>query len=190
VDLGYFQCTDSFHQAFFSGYVISDSTREPPDMTFMQGTFLGREGLWLDLEQWTYYGWHIVTDGTYVDGTWGYVRCSPLWVNYSIWQWNYDTSQFALLGYRPRDPVNSSVGTYYASMVVPPPGHYEIRWRYQRDSSSYAREIVQPFTSLSIGLDAMRDYPLQHNPPAPPSNSDIVGLFRTATEPPAMSGVQ
>ena len=59
----------------------------------------------------------------------------------------------SLSGYRYREPVNYNVGRYYASMEAPTnPGKYEIRWRYQKDESSYAQEIKQEFTVKSYGL--------------------------------------
>jgi hypothetical protein len=190
---GAFQATDNPHQTFFSGYVVSDTTVFGTDQTFFEGQILGIGDLTLTLADWTYAGGYQLDATTYTGGTWGYRYYNPIWINYSIWYQsydgtNYDTSApYAMVGYRDREPVNyPTVGSYYAAMVVPsPPGHYEIRWRYQKTASSYAKEIDVPFVSLSRGIDSMPDYSL----PAAPVNDttfvcfgvdpgvDIVGLF-------------
>jgi hypothetical protein len=113
----------------------------------------------LVLTDWTYSGWSDYTDGTYVDGVWGFRNYIPSWINYSVWHMDYDSSQYSLVGYRFRQPITDNVGQYYAPMVTPsPPGHYELRWRYQKTSTVYAHEIRAPFTSRSRGVDSMRDY--------------------------------
>jgi len=165
-DPGYAWLIDSVHQSLFTGYVLSDSTTLPTDGTFSQEQILTRGDLTLTLADWTYAGGRQFDATTYVDGTWGYRYYNPLWINYSIWYQAYDgtrydsSASFAVVGSRTRSPVNyPTVGSYYAPMVVPsPPGHYEIRWRYQKDSSSYAKEIDVPFVSLSRGVDSMPDF--------------------------------
>jgi hypothetical protein len=104
----------------------------------------------------------ILRDKVYQGGTWDgtvlrdctlvYRYFDPLWINYSVW-YVQDASNPTLIGYRYRDPVRFNVGNYYAPMVVPsPPGKYEVRWRWQKDSCSYAHEVVQPFLSRSNGV--------------------------------------
>jgi hypothetical protein len=193
VETGSAQFIDASHQTGFSGYVVSDTTTIPTDQTFWQGQILGRGDLTLTLADWTYAWGRQLDATTYTDGTWGYLWVTPIWINYSVWHQDYDTSQFSLVGYRYRDPISDNVGKFYAPMVVPsPPGHYELRWRFQKDSSSYAKEIDVPFVSLSRGVDSMPDYP-----PAPPRSDhscgilevigvdpgvDIIGLFSTTEE--------
>jgi hypothetical protein len=185
---GAIQAMDTPHATFFSGYVISDTTTLSTDQTFLQGHILGRNDLTLILADWTYAGGWQLDATTYTGGTWGYRYYNPLWINYSIWYKSYDTSEFTMVGTRDRSPIGyPTVGNFYAPMVVPsPPGHYEIRWRYQKDSNSYAREIDVPFVSLSRGVDSMPDFVL---PPPPPGDQtfinlaiidpavDIIGLF-------------
>ena len=157
---GYVEFYDSTHFTPMTGYVVDDSTRLPSDSTYFQGAILSRQDMTLSLKDWTYSGGHLNIDGTWVDGTFKHRWFDPLWLFYSIWSQDYDTSAWSLTGYRYREPVNPSVGEYYASMVVPQEtGHYEARWTYLRDNSSYAKEIVQPFVSMSRGIDYMPNYP-------------------------------
>lgn len=47
-----------------------------------------------------------------------------------------------------RTPVNSMVGVYYASMMVPPSaslGAYRIRWTFQQASGMATQQVVQEF---------------------------------------------
>jgi len=100
----------------------------------------------------TYAGGHLGIDGTYRDGTWMTRWFDPIWINYSVW-YVQDASNNQLIGIRDREPVRIDVGNYYTSMVVTPPtGHYEIRWRYQKDNSSYAREAVEGYFCVSAGI--------------------------------------
>jgi hypothetical protein len=147
------------------GFVIADSTISgTTDNTYFQGAVLGSNDLTLTLSNWVYVG-GTVSDMTWSGGTWMTRWYDPLWVYYSIWHENYDTLAFSIIGYKFRDPTRQNVGQYYASMVVPDPdGHYQIRWVYEKDSTSYAHEIVTPFVGLSRGIDAMPDYPLSQPP--------------------------
>ena len=95
-------------------------------------------------------------DGTYFDTTLQYRWYDPVWVNYSLW-YTQDASHPLLIGYRYREPIEASVGNYYVTMEVPrTTGRYDIRWRYEKDNSSYAHEIIQPFLCRSEGIDADR----------------------------------
>lgn len=152
--------------SLISGYIVADSRTLDEDSTYFQGAILGPGDITLRLTDWTYFGGHQQSDTTWVDGIWMERRYDPQWVYYSIWHKNYDTTKFTLVGYKYRGPTRKDVGNYYASMVVPnQPGHYEARWVYEKDSSSYAHETVEPFVGLSRGLDAMKDYPLAQPPP-------------------------
>ena len=130
------------------------------DQTFLQEQILGQGDLTLILRDWTYFGGIPLDATTYVDGTWMYRWFDPSYITYSIWYKDYDTSDYSLVGYKYRDPISNNVGDYYAPMEVPrPPGHYQIRWLYTKSSTSYGKEIIQAFTAVSRGIDAMRDYP-------------------------------
>jgi len=158
--LGTFYAIDSTHYAPMAGYVVSDSRTLPGDSTFLQGAFLSTGDVTLTLQDWTYFGGHQQPDTTWVDGTWMYRWFQPTYLQYSVWNKSYDTSQWSLVGYKYRDAISTDTGSYYAPMVVPNvPGHYQARWIYIKDESSYAREVVQNFTSVSRGLDVMPDYP-------------------------------
>jgi hypothetical protein len=151
------------------GFVIVDSTTLNTSSTFSQDQILGPGDIPLCLSDWTYFGGHLQPDMTWTGGTWMNRWYDPLWLWYSIWYENYlyDSSgnlvgfgPFSLVGYKYRTPTRKNVGKYYASMVVPDmAGHYEARWVYERDNSSYAHEIVMPFVGASSGIDAMPDYP-------------------------------
>jgi hypothetical protein len=144
---------------------IADSMLIQGDTTFFQGQFLSRGDITLTLQDWTYANGTQLDATTFVDGTWGFRWFDPAYLKYSVWYRDYDTSQFSLVGYKFRDSiVEQNVGNFYAPMVVPEtPGHYQSRWIYLKDySGSYAHEVVESFTSLSKGLDAMRDYPGIH----------------------------
>lgn len=152
---------DSIHYFPITGYVVDNSTRLPSDSTFSQGAIIGLGDMTFNTVDWTYAHGHQNIDGTWVDGTFQHLWYDPQWIFYSTWSQDYDTSDWSLVGYKFREPVHKSVGQYYASMVVSEtPGHYENRWTYLRDSSSYAKEVVQPFVSMSRGLDSMSDYPI------------------------------
>jgi len=130
------------------------------DQTFLQQQILSTGDLNLVLRDWTYFGGVPYDATTYVDGTWMYRWYDPTYLTYSIWYRDYDTTQYSLVGYRFRDPITQHVGNYYAPMVVPrTPGHYQIRWLYTKDDTAYGKQIVQPFTAVSRGIDSMRDYP-------------------------------
>lgn len=155
------ECYDRSTACSITGYVVSDSSTLPTDQTFFQGEIIGYGDMTLSLKDWSYADSTQNMDGTWVDGTFQYRWFDPEWIFYSIYYRDYDTSDYSLIGYRYRDPVRSNVGEYYASMVIPEQiGHYENRWTYLRDNSgSYAKEIVQPFVSMSRGIDYMPDYP-------------------------------
>jgi hypothetical protein len=155
------------------GLVIADTVVLGRDGTFSQNAILGPGDLPLCLSDWTYVGGSLL-DGTYVGGTWRTRWYDPKWLWYSIWydQYNFDSSgnfigtgPASLVGTKYRVPIRKDVGNYYASMVVPRQvGHYEARWVYEKDSSSYAHGIVAPFESTSLGIDAMPDYPTPQPP--------------------------
>ena len=152
---------DRPHEASIYGYIVVDSTSLPTDQTFIQNAIIGFGDMTTSLKDWTYADGSQNIDGTWVDGTFQYRWFDPEWIFYSIYYRSYDnTSDYSLVGYKYREPVRSNVGEYYSSMVVPDqPGHYENRWTYRRDNSSYSHEIVQPFVSMSQGINYMPDYP-------------------------------
>jgi len=174
---------DSTTQAPMGGYAVIDSTRLLPDSTYLQGTVFGKgdpvgfvdgfnlpipstpaydpTSFWanpdppLYLTDTTYVG-GTCHDGTYTDGTYMHRWFDPKWVNFSLW-YTQDSSNNHLIGNRYREPVRRDVGNYYTSMVVPrQTGHYEIRWRYLKESGGYAHEVVQGFLCKSAGIDADR----------------------------------
>jgi hypothetical protein len=140
--------------------IIFDSTTVDGDQTFLQQQILGSGDLTLVLNEWGYFGGTQIDATTYSGGRWGNRWFDPSYLTFSIWYLDYDSSQYSLVGYQRRDAAELSVGNFYAPMQVPnPPGHYQIRWLYLKDNNSYGTEIVNPFTSVSRGIDAMRDYP-------------------------------
>jgi len=178
-DLACIDVSDLFNA---SGYVVIDSTRYPPYGPYTQGSILRQEepgpsiyvtlprtdvtncdptARWagfdppLYLHEQAYTGGSL-SDGTYRDGTWMDRWYDPIWIIYSLW-YTQDASNPALIGYRYRDPGRVNVGSYYVPMEVPrTTGWYEIRWRYQRDSSAYVHEVVMPFRCASAGIDSDR----------------------------------
>jgi hypothetical protein len=130
------------------GIEISDSTTLYSDQSFVQvGLF---SDLGLTFWDRTYVGGYMNPDGTMVDGTYLTRLYDPTWINYSIWILTPPTMQ----GCPTRTALRSSVGHYNASLAAPiVPGQYEIRWRYQPDESSHAKEINMPFTVTSWGID-------------------------------------
>lgn len=140
--------------------IIYDSTTVAGDQTFLQQQILGPGDLSLILQEWGYFGGYQIDATTWGDVRWMSRWYDPTYIKYSIWYLNYDTSQYSLVGYQHRDPIQENVGSYYAPLQVPnTPGHYQIRWLYLKDNSSYGSEIFQSFTSLSRGIDSMGDYP-------------------------------
>lgn len=143
----------------FISSIIYDSTTIAGDKSFFTQQILGWGDLPLILQEWNYYGGYQVDATTYAGGQWGNRWFDPEYLKYSIWYMNYDTSQFSLIGYKFRDPGRINVGDYYAPMVTPPtPGHYQIRWLYFKDDDLYGQEIINSFTAVTRGIDAMPDY--------------------------------
>lgn len=139
--------------------LIYDSTTVGGDQTFLQEQILGPGDLTLVLQKWGYIGGYHVDATTIAGGRWATQWFDPDYIKYSIWYLDYDSSQYSLVGYKFRDPTEQNVGNFYAPMVVPdPPGHYQIRWLYSNDDT-VGKEVVKNFTSLSRGIDGMRDYP-------------------------------
>jgi hypothetical protein len=168
------------------GFVIVDSTTLNEKGPFYQNQILGPGDLPLCLTNWGYYGGYQQLDGTWVGGSWMNRWYDPMWLWYSVWYENYiydssghetGFSPYTLVGYKYRDPTRKNVGNYYASMVVPKTvGHYEVRWVYEKDNSSYAHEVIVPFVDLSLGVDSMVDYPIAQPPISIGSpNEDPVG---------------
>ena len=151
---------DSTHHTYLTGYVISDTIQLSPDLSFPIGGAIGTGDLTLTLKDRTYTGGYWDTtnlrDSTLVERYF-----DPFWINYGIWGIP-DASTLNLIGYRYRNPVRHNVGQYYASMQVPDQtGTYQIRWVYQKDSSSYARQLIQNFTAVDVGLSYQTSkYPL------------------------------
>jgi len=139
--------------------IIFDSTTVAGDQTFLQQQIVGSGDLTLLLQKWNYFGGYQVDATTYAGGHWGPRWFDPDYIKYSIWYLDYDSSQYSLVGYKYRDPIEQDVGNFYAPMVIPPtPGHYQIRWLYF-NNDTIGKEVVKSFTSVSRGIDGMRDYP-------------------------------
>jgi len=161
---GYAQFFDSTHLSLMTGLSIIDSSHISGDTTYYQNQILGPADMALTLADWTYVNGHLNVDGTWVDGTFSFQRFDATQIYYSIYYQDYDTSNFSLSGYKFRKPVRTNVGQYYAPMVVSDTaGHYENRWTYLKDESSYAHRKIQSFVSMSKGLDCMSDYPTGNN---------------------------
>jgi len=142
--------SDSSHQTLTTGYLY-DSTSLTQTLLFYQNQILQLGDLSLTLADRTYQGGYW--DGTTLrDGTMIHRWYDPIWINSRV----CDASG-NVVGYPYRAPVRKDVGQYYMAMEAPQrPGKYSLRWRYQKDSSSYAREIIQPFDSASRGIDSDR----------------------------------
>jgi len=148
-------------QNFSIALDIADSKIIAGDSPFFQGQILGPGDMPLVLQDWTYFGGQPFDATTFVGGTWMFRWFDPVYLTYSVWYKDYDTSQFSLVGNKFRNSIiEQNVGNFYASMVVPQtPGHYQTRWLYLKDySGSYAHEIVNKFVSVSRGIDPMPDY--------------------------------
>lgn len=135
------------------GVVISDTTSRDQTKGFIQGALLNSGGLTQTFSDATYTGGYWSGDGTQFDSTYVQRAFNPLWIDYSIW-YTPDATTEHLRGTRNRMPMNAQVGNYYANMEAPTPGKYEIRWRYQKDVSSYVREIREPFTVTTWGISS------------------------------------
>lgn len=157
---GYAQFLDTTHLSLMTGLSIIDSSHILGDTTYYQNQILGPSDMTLTLADWTYAHGHPNIDGTWVDGTFDFRNFDATQIYYSVYYQNYDTSDFSLVGYKFREPARTNVGQYYASMVTPDTaGHYENRWTYLKDESSYAHRKIQSFVGMSKGLDYMPDYP-------------------------------
>ena len=157
---GYLHAVDTTHIAPMTGLVINDSTTFGTDTTYNQNSILGRGDQTAIFADWTYSNGTLNVDGTWVDGTFGWQWYDPVQLYYSVYNQDTADSDATLIGYKFREPVRNDVGNYYASMVTPEtPGHYLTTWTWLKDNSSYAKRESQPFTNMSGGLDAMKDYP-------------------------------
>jgi hypothetical protein len=67
-----------------------------------------------------------------------------------------------LIGPLDRQPVNPSVGEYYAALLIPPgsSGAYRIRWHLRRTLDDDVQEVVQEFgvSDPALGGDGQRVY--------------------------------
>lgn len=144
--------SDSSHVASLEGIIITDTTTVAGDATFTQDHLLQMNDLTLTLLDSTFINGNLV-DGTYVDSTYTIRWFNPVWLDYSIWK--IDGTSEELTGTHERHALNPRVGIYYANMLAPSdPGHYQIRWRYQKDTELYASEIREPFRVETAGIDA------------------------------------
>jgi len=149
IRIGEITAVDKTDVLNFSAIVIDSSKEISGDSTFIKNDLIGSNDLTLNLRETVY------NDGTYL----GTRPFDPNWVNYSIWFLNTPDESSAILQDNPwRYATQQSVGNYYANMNAPDPGRYEIRWKYQKDQSSYAKEIVEPFVVISDGLAPEPDY--------------------------------
>lgn len=139
------------------GIQLSDSTSLPDtSRSYTQKTLIDPSGgLSVHFYDRTYVDGSMNPDGTVVDATLVTRYYNPIWVNYSVWFMTPPTIQ----GSHQRVPRNPMVGHYSVNMYAPDvPGQYELRWRYQKDQSSHAREFVIPFYSTSGGIDPFVTY--------------------------------
>jgi len=131
-------------------YVIDEVKVIVGDTTFIQDALLN-DGSSLPIEFWdrTYVGGTLV-DGTYIGGIYTVRRYNPIDIYYSIID-----SDGTSIGCSFRTPYSMSMGNFYANMLAPHvPGSYDIRWRYQKDSSSYVKEVRENFFVKTWGIDA------------------------------------
>lgn len=138
-----------------TGYIIDVTRIIVGDSTFIQNKLLPYDsnGLCLSLYDRTYVGGTLV-DGTYSGGQYVIRHYTPIDIHYSIWSTYDGTSQ---QGCPTRTPYIPQTGTFCANMYTPnTTGPYEIRWRYQKDTSSYVTELREPFQVQSWGIDPNR----------------------------------
>lgn len=58
----------------------------------------------------------------------------------------------------PRTPVNPSLGSYYAALMIPPsaePGTYRIRWYFQQAAGDPVSEVVHEFQVISPNVQVV-----------------------------------
>jgi hypothetical protein len=63
--------------------------------------------------------------------------------------YDYTTGQGVLVGPLQRNPVNPSIGEYYASVIIPLDanlGNYRIKWTFQDVVGGEVRQVVQEFS--------------------------------------------
>ena len=150
---------DNTHSAILEGLVLQDSSRLATAPEFVQGDLLGPNDLSLTLLDSTFIDGSYSGDGTYFDSTYSVRWFTPVSLNYSIWYMSPpDRSDSTLIGTRTRTAIESNVGQFYANMVAPDPGDYEIRWRYLKDADSFGHEIVEPFSVTTLGISPQPDY--------------------------------
>ena len=142
---GYFNVTDNLYTADASGIAIGDTTSLFDTGPFSQNQIL-REGD-LELHLW---------DTTAIDGTYNPRRFTPIWTNFSLKKFDSSSDSTGILsGYKYRTPVNPSVGDFYVSAKAPEDvARHQIRWLYQKDSSSLVTSRTQGFNVESRGIDA------------------------------------
>lgn len=151
---GHLYAVDATHRGFLEGVVIGDTVSVVGDRSFVQDTLFNTTSLTLTLFDSTYIDGSWSGDGTLFDSTYWEPRLfNPIWIDYSIWQ-TPDATTENLQETNRRVPQNPRVGYFYANMYAPDsPGKYEIRWRYQKDAESLGREIREPFTVTTFGID-------------------------------------
>lgn len=79
-------------------------------------------------------------------------------VSYALY--DFTTKQEVLLGNPTREPVNPSVGEYYASVIIPLDanlGDYRVRWTFREYVGAPVQQVLQEFSVIdkaSVGTSA------------------------------------
>lgn len=77
-------------------------------------------------------------------------------ITFAIYWVDPVSSAEVLIGSATRQPVNPTVGEYYAAIMIPTsatPGTYHIRWTFRQYSSDPDSQVVQEFAVVAAGSD-------------------------------------
>jgi hypothetical protein len=144
---GIISCLDSADQFLSYGFAIRNTFWTSIDTTYIQNMELAiPSSLSMTFVERKFQGWTLV-DGTYVDGTYTEPYFyNPSAISYGLYKNSPDGSTWNLIGYRFRNPINSDIGHYYATMILPNEiGRYKLEWLYQRNSTSDFTAVNQIF---------------------------------------------
>lgn len=84
--------------------------------------------------------------------TYGGVPSNAAEIYYAIYYVDPSSGSEVLIGSSNRNPVNPTVGEYYASLMVPeqaPVGDYRVRWNFKERVTYPFQQVVQEWTVIS-----------------------------------------
>lgn len=98
-----------------------------------------------------------------------------------------------LIGDPARQPVNPTIGEYYAAIMIPPtaaPGNYRIRWTFRERSNYPEQQVVQEFGVVGEAVQTGGSYGVDGTLTSPVSQcvAELISDMRVLTRDNCISG--